>query len=1058
MGKTCVETIVAVVLTTALGCPLLADGNETAVGARRVRDLTGEGWTLTEADGRSYAVSVPHSWNVEDGCDGKGVWSSERYAKNSSCLSSYERKRVVYSRALPDPRPGRRYFVRCEGASITASVTVNGTRVGGHLGAFTAFCFEVTDALKAKGNRLEIAVDNFSRDDVAPPVNADFTMYGGLYRGVQLIETPSVCIDPVTDGASGVRVWPDAATGRVRATVKVLGAEDETRTFEVKGFRLWSPESPVLYTNRIALASGDAVDVVFGFRTAEFRPDGFYLNGRKRKIRGVNYHQDREGRGWAVSHAEIAGDVALVRELGADGVRTAHYPHSDFTYSQCDERGLVVWCEHPNVNGLRFNDAFRSNTWRQAREMVAQLGNHPSIVCWSVFNELYNKVPMAEGEPESMMEELRDYVKALDPGRTVVAASDQTDKRRLNDVPEALGFNRYPHWYGKPGVMLRMMVDEVRAKSARQTIGLAEYGAGGSVRQHEDAAVRCPPKSDFHSEEYQAWVHALDYRDIAADDGLWGSFVWCLFDFGSDARLEGEKWGRNDKGLMTFDHRTKKDAWYLYHANWSDEPTLRLVGSRCGRVTTNETLTVLGFSNVGDVTLTVNGAVVGTKTPDAVKCVLWEKLPLALGENRIALSAGGLVSAQKIVRKPGANYDPKKIGEVKLEDPLAFADGRRLASMADWPARRREILGIFEREMYGRMPGPIPPVVDVVDAGVTMGGYATRKLYRMYFKADRTGPCVNWLLLAPRFAKKPSPALMFLNYGGNHELLDDPCIPVPTCWMRPAPGFRRYGQQATEATRGLYADHNLRTVYPVGMILARGFAVMTACYWEISPDPYERVLDGKYRDDDVLSLFPFDAARTDNTTALGAWAWTLMRGLDLLEREKLVDAKRVTVLGSSRLAKAALLAGAFDERFHAVVPNQTGGGGSPLLKRNWGENAALLLRAFPHWFCKAFEKYRDNEKAMPFDSHLLMACVAPRKLLVEGFDDPFYDTEGEFLAAKAASPVWTFLGKTGLPDVAFPAPYDTRAVGANFGYVRRTEKHGLSAHDWTWIMDFVEAF
>ena len=1022
-------------------------------GERRTTELSGAGWTLTEADGTSSSVTVPHCWNVEDGCDGKGVLSSERFAKNSSCANSYERKRVTYSRALPDPVAGRRYFVRCEGASITASVSVNGKRLGGHLGAFTAFCFEATEAMKPSGNVLEIAVDNFSRDDVAPPVNADFTMYGGLYRGVTLIETPQACIDPVTDGASGVRLFPDPETGRVRAEIRVLGGESETREFEVKDFRLWSPESPVVYTQRFEIASGDAVTETFGFRKAEFRADGFYLNGVRRKIRGVNYHQDREGRGWEVPKDEIAADIGLVRELGADGLRTAHYPHSGFTYSCCDSRGLLVWCEQPNVNGLRFTDEFRRHCWRQTREMVMQLGNHPSVVCWSVFNELYNKVPMKEGEPEAMMEELRDFVKALDPTRPVAAASDRPDKIRLNAVPDVLGFNRYPGWYGREGVTMAEMTDEICRKNGRTSVGMTEYGAGGSAGQHGDARAPCLPHGDFHSEEYQAFVHAADYRDLRSDPRVWGSFVWCMFDFGSDCRQEGKRHGLNDKGLMTFDRKTRKDAWYLYHANWSCEPVLRFVGSHMGG-TTNSTATVLGFSNVGAVTLTVNGRVVGVKEPDAVKTVLWEDVPLAMGRNEVTLAAGGLETKAVWRRMPALNYDPAKIGEVRLEDPLVFADGRKVATAADWAARRKEILELFQREMYGRMPGPVKPVVDLIDEGVTMGGFATRRLFRMHFREDRSGPCVNWMLLLPRPAKGKVPTLLFLNYGGNHELLDDSVIPVPTCWMRPAPSYRRFGTKATAATRGLYADHNLPTVYPVGMILARGFAVMTACYAEVSPDWHGRKLDGNYRSDDVLSLFPFDPARTDNPTALGAWAWALRRGMDLLGREQAVDAKRVTVCGSSRLAKAALIAGAFDERFAAVVPNQTGGGGCPPLKRNFGENAEAIRRLFPHWVCAAFAKYVDNEKAMPFDSHLLMACVAPRKLLVEGFGDPLYDTEGEFLAAKAASPVWTFLGAEGLPDVAFPSPYDTAAIGPRLGYVRRTEKHGLSAIDWTWIMDF----
>ena len=1047
-GRTALSALVAL-----LACALCA---APAGGAspRATVDLSGPGWRLTEADGRSYAVSIPHSWNVEDGCDGREVLSSERYAKNSSCMNSYERKRVVYSRPLPNPKPGRRYFVRCEGASITAAVSVNGRNAGEHLGAFTAFAFEVTELLKPEGNVLEIAVDNISRDDVAPPVNADFTMYGGLYRGVSLIETPTTCIDPVTDGACGVRVFPDCETGKVRAEVKVLGGPDETQWFEVPGFRLWSPESPVVYTQRVQIASGDAVDVAFGFRKAEFRPDGFYLNGKRRFIRGVNYHQDREGRGWAVSRAEIASDVDEMKELGADGVRTAHYPHSEFTYSQFDEKGFVVWCEQPNVNGLRFTDAFRSNCWAQTREMVMQLFNHPSIVTWSIFNELYNKVPLDEGEPEAMMEELRDYVKSLDPTRPVSAASCYPKRKRLNAVPDVLGFNRYPGWYG-PAEM-PAMIDEVCRETGRAGFLMTEYGAGASTRQHGDPFAACVPDSSLHTEEYQAKVHADDYGALVSDPRVWGAFVWCMYDYGSDRRLEGEQWGRNDKGLATFDHATRKDAWYLYNANWSGNKVLRLVGSRSPQSTTNETLNVLGFSSVGDVELFVNGRSRGMRKPDVAKAVCWERVPLETGMNRLTLSAGGLESSCDWRRKPAYNFDESKAGGGVPADPLVFADGSRVASPQDWKRRRTEILDLFQREMYGRIPAPMKPVVDTIDVGVTAGGYATRKLFRMYFRDDRAGPCINWMALLPRHAKKPVSVLMFLNAGGNHELIDDSVIPVPTCWMSKSPAFGRHGNRATAATRGLFADHNLRTVYPVGMIIARGFAIVTACKAEVSPDYHGRILDGKYNPDDVLSLFPFDAARSDNTTVMGAWAWALCRGLDLVESElPEADARRVTVLGCSRLGKAALLAGALDERFYGVVANETGGGGSPLLKRNFGENVEALVRMFPHWFCANFAKYAGREYDMQFDSHFLMACVAPRRLLIEGFDDPSYDTRGEYLAAKAASPVWRFLGGEGLPSVGFPEPYDTSAIGKDLGYVRRTERHGLSAYDWTWIMDFI---
>lgn len=1026
----------------------------SASAARTVVPLDGR-WTLTEADGRRYAVEVPHSWNVEDGADGEGVMSVEKWKKNSSCSDSYERKRVTYSRPLPDPKPGRRYFVRCEGASITATVRVNGKTAGNHVGAFTAFCFEVTGLLKPSGNALAIEVDNFVRDD-SPPVNADFTMYGGLCRHVSLVETPSVCIDPTRDGGSGLWFLPNPETGDVEVRVAVSGAPDEVRHFNVKDFRLWSPETPVVYTQTVSIASGDAVTGTFGFRKAEFRADGFYLNGVKRKLRGVNYHQDREGKGWAVSDADREADIREIRETGADAVRTAHYPHSDFTYDLCDTQGLVVWCEHPNVNGLRFTEAFRANAWRQAREMVVQLRNHPSIVCWSVFNELYNKVRMTEGQPEAMMEEFRDYVKGLDPTRAIAAASDRPEKARLNAIPEALGFNRYPFWYGQSETM-RDQVDAVfAANPGLTTMAVTEYGAGGSLGQHGPATAPCVYNGDFHSEEYEAYVHALDYRDIAADDRLWGSFVWCMYDFGSDCRLEGAKHGRNDKGLVSFDHRHRKEAWWLYKAVWSQEPVLHLVG-KSHHFTKDDRTSVLAFSNGESVRLSVNGRDYPMLKPEAGS-VLWRDIPLSLGTNDLVVTSGSLRKLTTLVRQPSFNFDPGKVGSFTLEDPLVFTDGRKVDGPADWPARRAEIRGLFEREMYGRVPGPPETLVtETLDEAVTMGGYAVRKQVAMWFRKDKSGPRIDWLVLLPRQTKGRVPAILFLNYGGNHELLPDSAIRVPTCWLRPSTDFRRTGNRATAATRGLYADPGLRTVYPVGMLLARGYAVVTACHGEVSPDPYGQELTGKYAASDVLSLFPYDSARDDNPTTLGAWAWALMRGLDLLEQEPAVDPKRVAVTGSSRLGKAALIAGAFDDRFWAVAPNQTGGGGVPLMKRNFGENAEALVRVFPHWFCKAFRKWAGREKERPMDQHLLLAMVAPRRLLIEGFCDPFYDTGGEFLAAKAASSAWGLHGKEGLPDVVFPAPYETSAVGVNVGYYRRTEKHGISAYDWTRLLDFLDA-
>ena len=408
-----------------------------------------------------------------------------------------------------------------------------------------------------------------------------------------------------------------------------------------------------------------------------------------------------------------------------------------------------------------------------------------------------------------------------------------------------------------------------------------------------------------------------------------------------------------------------------------------------------------------------------------------------------------------------ANYDKSKIQPYTLEDPLTFADGRKVATAADWAERRKEILGIFAKEMYGEEP-PKPEclLTELADEKPAIDGHAIRRQYRMWFRPDKTGPCLNWIVWFPRFAKGPVPVISFLNYRGNHELVLDGDIPVQQGWSRS--NDKTDGNRSVERTRGLMQDPNQASIFPVGTIIARGYAVMSACYCEVSPDPTSGEKNPQFQQNPFAYTGVFelwgrrDPERTDNITSLGAWAWALSRGLDLAERIPEIDAKRSVVTGCSRLGKAALIAAARDERFAVCVPNQTGGG-VPLAKRDYGENTSTENRSFTHWYCRAYAKYSEAPwKTMPFDQHLFVACIAPRALLVEGFDSRWFDTEGEYLSLRAASPVWTFLGKEGMPDVPWPDDYDTSAIGRHLGYVRRSQNHGISAYDWMWMMDFAD--
>ena len=323
-------------------------------------------------------------------------------------------------------------------------------------------------------------------------------------------------------------------------------------------------------------------------------------------------------------------------------------------------------------------------------------------------------------------------------------------------------------------------------------------------------------------------------------------------------------------------------------------------------------------------------------------------------------AAASALAARPDYWKP--NYDKSKIAPYTLEDPLTFVDGTKVASPADWTRRRREILGIFAKEMFGQEPSaPEAVVVEKVEEGVTLAGFGIRRQYRMWFKADKSGPAIDWLVLLPRWAKKPALPIIFLNYGGNYELIRDKQVVTPDMWIALRPAHK-----CVEELRGRYEDMNsVEFVFPAHMILARGYALVTACYAQVSPDvnpggnpsPWSGVFD----------LWPKrDPARDDNTTSIGAWAWALSRGLDLAYKIPELDAKKAIAAGYSRLGKTALLAAARDERFAACVPNQTGGGGCPLAKRDWGENVATEMRSFRHWYCPAYKKY---------EKPLVLSCV-----------------------------------------------------------------------------------
>ena len=421
--------------------------------------------------------------------------------------------------------------------------------------------------------------------------------------------------------------------------------------------------------------------------------------------------------------------------------------------------------------------------------------------------------------------------------------------------------------------------------------------------------------------------------------------------------------------------------------------------------------------------------------------------------NRILQAAGwtvvvGLSAGPATAQPPDANYDEAKVPAYTLPDPLRFVDGTPVRDARDWTDRRRaEVLRLFEANVYGRSPAPPTGMRSAVleTDPRALGGLATRRQVRVLLDGTEAGPAFEILLYVPNAASRPVPSFLGLNFGGNHTVHPDPAIQLSKTWMREGAGV--VDHRATEASRGSAAAS-----WPVERILDRGYAVATVYYGDLEPDHADGWKDG------VRSrIGPGTSGRfgPDDWGAIGAWAWGLSRALDVLAKDPDVDGRRVAVIGHSRLGKTALWAGAQDERFAMVVANDSGEGGAALALRRFGETTEAITRAFPHWFGSRYREYAGREDALSVDQHELLALVAPRPLYVaSATEDLWADPRGEFLAAKAAEPVYRLLGREGLGVEDLPVP--DRPVGKTIGYHRRRGEHALVAYDWEQYLDFAD--
>ena len=616
--------------------------------------------------GTEVRVDLPHTWNAQDALSGKIDYKRG--------IGNYEKNLFI----RPEWK-GKRLFIRFEGVNNIADVFINRRHIGEHRGGYGAFIFEITGKVEyGKENSILVRVNNGEQLDIMPLVG-DFNFYGGIYRDVHLLITDETCISPLDYASPGVRLIQDSVSHRyakvraivdlsngssgnqeVELNVRLLDGQrvvkegtknvnlsgnevmQQELTFEIDQPHLWNGrQDPFLYQAEVTLfRNGQMVDRVtqpLGLRIYRIDSDkGFFLNGKHLPLKGVCRHQDRSEVGNALRPQHHEEDVALMLEMGVNAVRLAHYPQATYFYDLMDKNGIIVWAEIPFVGPGGYNDkgfvdlpAFRANGKEQLKELIRQHYNHPSICVWGLFNELTE----LGDNPVEYIKELNVLAHQEDTTRPTTSASNQMGD--LNFITDAIAWNRYDGWYGGTPADLGKWLDRMHKDHPEICIAISEYGAGASIYHQQDSLVKTVPTSWWHPENWQTYYHIENWKTISSRPYVWGSFVWNMFDFGAAHRTEGDRPGINDKGLVTFDRKVRKDAFYFYKANWNREkPMLYLTGKR-NTVRTQRLQTITAFTNLSGAELFVNGKSYGKAIPDSYAILEWKNVELEPGENEI---------------------------------------------------------------------------------------------------------------------------------------------------------------------------------------------------------------------------------------------------------------------------------------------------------------------------------------------------------------------------------------------------------------------------------------
>ena len=704
-----------------------------------------ENWTLSfpKGDHATEQVNLPHTWNAVDGNDGNG---------------SYLRTTGVYTRTFVQPKQplaGGRTYVEVLAAALNSTVKVNGQVATTHEGGFSIYRADITDLCHEGENELSIEVSNEDTPSMYP-ASADFTFYGGLYRGVNLISVPNAHFDLDYYGGPGIMVTPvPTEDGGANFTIKsfvtnpaddltvlysiedcygnevasaVRGSADTEVTIYVPDAQLWSMDEPNLYTVIAKLQrNNEAVDEIcanVGVRSFKVTPEeGFSINGVPTPLRGVSRHQDRVYEGNALTAEEHYEDAMLIKELGANTIRLAHYQHSQDFYDACDEIGFAVWAEIPFISVFKKGEDAHKHVIEEMKELIIQNYNHPSIMFWGISNEI-----LIGGISQELVDthhDLEKLCKELDPTRltTIAHVSHTPVDGPMHHITDLESYNHYFGWYGGKMEQNGPWLDKFHADHPDICIGISEYGCEGIINWHSNT-----PECKDYTEEYQALYHEHMAQVFEDRPWVWASHVWNMFDFGCAARNEGGVRGRNNKGLITMDRKTKKDSYYVYQAYWTKAPMVHIAGRRHAQ-RAGETTEIKVYSNQDTVVLYVNGKEVGQQTAHRVF-----KFDVALNEgfNTILAVAGDVkdsITLEKVAEEPAYYTLPefnerqegvanwfKQLGSMDLAAPMEFPEGYySIKDTMDEIAKNEEALAIASKAVKLATNFDIKPGVGMWD-------------------------------------------------------------------------------------------------------------------------------------------------------------------------------------------------------------------------------------------------------------------------------------------------------------------------------------------------------